>query len=88
MKSIQPTVDLVIAGVPCGPDSDPVMVSNEAAEALILIGEAEEADDLDRMKLAELRALAEQETVPLGEEATTKAAIAKAIRAHRAVSAA
>ncbi|UAK24188.1 hypothetical protein [Sphingomonas nostoxanthinifaciens] len=86
MKSIQLLDDVVIAGVRRTPDDDPFMLDTDAANALITAKLAEESDDLDKMKLDELTALAAAETVNLGE-ASRKVDIAAAIRAHRALAA-
>lgn len=92
MKTVILLTPTPIAGAVRYPSEGPQTVADEEADRLVEAGMvkivededgAEQVDALDPMKVAELKELAAQEDVDLGN-ATTKAEIIAAIRADRA----
>lgn len=85
MKEVNLKNFAVIRGAVRYAAENPITVSDDVAKQLKEQGQLaddSDGDDLDGLKVAELKQVAEHEGVDLGE-ATTKAAIADAIRAHR-----
>ncbi len=86
MKEVKLKNFAVIRGAVRYASEGPITVTDEEADRLEdadQLAEEDDGDDLAGLKLAELKKVAEDEGVDLGE-ATTKAAIADAIRTHRA----
>lgn len=85
MKEVNLKNFAVIRGAVRYASEGPITVTDDEAKRLEDAGQLadEDDDDLAGLKLAELKKVAADEGVELGE-ATTKAAIADAIRTHRA----
>lgn len=90
MKTIVLLGAAIIAGAVRYPIEGPQVVQDAEADRLVenklAKFEGDEDDDLDDLKVEDLKKLAETETVDLGT-AKSKGDIIKAIRAHRAAAA-
>lgn len=87
MKILRLLGPAIVAGAVRYPTEGPIPVQDVEADRLVENGLAEavedDDDDLDGLKLADLKKVATEEKVDLGQ-ASTKAVIITAIRAHRA----